>query len=291
PSFMLRGRKHFISNAPFAKRFVITAFEDLKRARETAALVVADGSAEGLTLGAPEKKMGQHLCPAAAVYFDDVVIPQSRVALISKPAESRQLMMDVLAFGRIGVAIMAVGSMRAALHEARAELEPAWLGQEWCQHELARLSEEIEACSRLAWSAAFEASVHGFHRAIYNPLFTAADRTGLLGFVKPSSGKRLSQISDSRRLELSALGSAVKASVTDRAMRLVHDIHRLAGLPAARRPGVLEKIFRDLKLLQIYEGPNLINRLNHFNMSELASDAGFRPFSEPLPPAPKEPSR
>lgn len=283
PGYLIHGRKHFISNAPFARRIVVTAFEDLKRPRESASLAVVEAPTKGLSFGAPEKKMGQHLCPAAAIFFDNVVVPPSRLAIASQPEVSRNLMVDVLSFGRIGVAIMAVGAMRAVLRETRVHVRPDWLAHEWCQHELARLSEETEACARLAWSAAVDASVHGFHKAIYNPIFAAADRSGVLRLLKPSSGKRLSQLTEARRAELSGLGSAVKASVTDRAMRLVHDAHLLLGMPAARRPGRLEKMFRDLKLLQIYEGPNLINRLNHFNMSERAVRPGFQAFAEPEP--------
>ncbi|MEQ1879318.1 MAG: acyl-CoA dehydrogenase family protein, partial [Bdellovibrionia bacterium] len=200
---------------------------------------------------------------------------------------SKNLLLDVLSFGRLGVAVMALGAMNGVRRLAIEACENhGFTKQQWGQHELARMQERLETSRAAVWFAAYEASIAGIHSNLYRKSFRYADKMGLLriALAKLESSqaslaeKRAASLGDEARRAYSARASALKASVTDAALRNIFSALELTGIDGAHAGSELAKIFRDAKLLQIYEGPNLVNRLNLYNFAVGYGRPGYAPF-------------
>ena len=157
--YVLNGEKIYISSADFAGVFVVWAVTDASRPKgKGVSCFLIEAGTEGMTIGKPEKKMGQTGSTACPVRFHNCRVPAS--ALMGKEHDGFRIAVGELAGGRIGVASLSYGIARAAMDAAIAYMkERRQFGQrladfQGLQWMIADRETELEAARLLILSAA-----------------------------------------------------------------------------------------------------------------------------------------
>jgi acyl-CoA dehydrogenase len=276
--FRLSGTKRFISNGSVARWITILMPTDPRRPAETWTCFLVDARSEGFTVARAEHKMGQRACPAAELSFDEVFVPDERV--VGREGDGAPETMIVLACSRPPVAAIATGIARGAYERVLAWLQEdhaarGLLERQHVQLALADMEEEIHLARQLYMDAATELD----HRALGGVMSHPSVRA--LGHVPASVRRRapvrgwlasdrardatialLHRTTSERAVTRSlALSSMAKARGGDVAMKVTGAALELVGLRAGPVRVELEKLWRDAKLTQIYEGTNQLNRL------------------------------
>ncbi len=225
-AYRLTGTKIWISNAPEADRYLVFATLDPDAGPGAiTAFLVAKGMA-GFRFGAHERKMGIRACPAAELIFDGCEVPAAN--RLGNEGEGYRIALSALGEGRISIAAACVGLARAALDAAAAFVaqRQAFGGpladQQGVRFMLAEMAREVAAARALTRVAA-----------------GAKDR-----------GEPLAEVS-----------SLAKWTASDAAMRVATDAVQLFGASGYSRETGIERLMRDAKGAQIYEGTNQIHRL------------------------------
>jgi len=224
--YVLNGSKCFITNAGVAELFTVfakTAPE--KGARGMTAFIVTKGT-PGMTIGKVEDKMGNRASNTAEIFFEDCRVPAENI--LGKPGLGFIAAMKTFDRTRSSVGAAAVGIARAALEHAIAYAKirrqfgkPIALYQ-MTQAKIADMATEIQAARHLVWHAAW-----------------------LSDQGKPC-GKE---------------SAMAKLYASDVAMRATTEAVQIFGGYGYMRDYPVEKLMRDAKLLQIYEGTNEIQKL------------------------------
>jgi alkylation response protein AidB-like acyl-CoA dehydrogenase len=224
--YELTGTKVWISNAPEAERYLAFATLDpaMGRAGITAFLVSRD--TPGFRFGAREHKMGIRSCPASELVFDRAFVPSSH--RLGDEGAGYRIALSALGEGRISIASACVGLAQSALDQAAAYLvsRRAFGAPLAEQQGLRFMLAEMEAAVVAA-------------RAVTRQAALARDR-----------GEPLAEIS-----------SLAKWTASDAAMRVTTDAVQLFGGTGYSRETGVERLMRDAKGAQIYEGTNQIHRL------------------------------
>ena len=235
--FRINGRKVFISNGSLASLVTVFATHDPEAPiRESMSCFAVPSDTPGFSVGQVFDKMGQRACPAAELLFDDVFVPESH--LIGKRGEGWALNRVVMSITRTPVATIALGIARAAYEKAfDYASERIQGGQPIVQHQavqllLADMAIRVEAARALVGKAV--ASV-------------AAGQPSL------------------------KFASMAKTFASDAAVVNATDAIQVFGGNGYMREYGVEKLLRDAKLTQIYEGTNQINR---FEIMEAAIEEG-----------------
>ena len=225
-AYRLTGTKIWISNAPEADRYLVFATLDpAAGAKAITAFLVEKGTA-GFRFGAHEKKMGIRACPAAELVFDGAEVPVAN--RLGAEGEGYKIALSALAEGRISIAAACVGIARAGLEAAAAYvLQRKAFGaplaeQQGLRFMLAEMAREVAAA-----------------RAVTHEAARAKDR-----------GEPLAEVS-----------SIAKWTASDAAMKVATDAVQLFGASGYSRETGIERLMRDAKGAQIYEGTNQIHRL------------------------------
>jgi acyl-CoA dehydrogenase len=224
--YRITGRKVFISNGSIASLVTVFASHNPSGSiREGMSCFAVPTTAAGFSVGQVFDKMGQRACPAAELIFDDVWVPQDH--RLGEEGTAWALNRLIMSVTRTPVAAIALGIARAAYEKALQYAEVRVQGgkpivrHQAMQVMLADMAIRVEAARCLVWKAA---------RAI------AAGEPSL------------------------KLSSMAKAFASDAAVANATDaIQILGGYGYMHEYGV-EKLLRDAKLTQIYEGTNQINR-------------------------------
>jgi acyl-CoA dehydrogenase len=225
-SYVLEGTKCFITNGGVADQFTVFATVDPKLGRRGLSCFVVEGRPAGLSVAKKEEKMGQRASNTVMLHFDGVRVPAAN--RIGAEGEGFQVAMGTLDQSRPLTAIFAVGIARAALEHAvahareRKQFGRPIADQQAVQFMLADMASDIEAARLLAWKAAW-----------------------LL-----DSGKKNTLVS-----------SHAKRFAADMAMRATTDAVQIFGGYGYTSEYPVEKLMRDAKLIQIYEGTSQIQRL------------------------------
>ena len=226
-SWVLNGVKRWITNAGVSDFYTVFAVSDASaRSRGISAFVVEKAD-EGVSFGAPEKKLGIKGSPTREVYFDNVRIPESR--LIGAEGTGFATAMQTLDHTRVTIAAQAVGIAQGALDYAKAYLkERKQFGKpiadfQGIQFMLADMGMKLEAARQLTYVAA---------------------------------GK-----SERGDADLTYFGAAAKCFASDAAMEITTDAVQLLGGYGYTRDYPLERMMRDAKITQIYEGTNQVQRI------------------------------
>lgn len=227
--YVLNGTKRFISNAPHAGLITViarTAPEKLPRnAHLTAFLVPADSP--GLSIGTPDRKMGQQGAATADVILDNVRLPASAI-LGGIEGRGFATAMKVLDRGRIHVAAVCVGQARRLLHEmlTYAQAREAF-GQPIAEFQLV----QAMIADSMAEIAAAQALVRE----------TAA---------RYDAGERVPREASCAKM----LASEMVGRVADRAVQVHGGSGYIRGV-------AVERMYRDVRVLRIYEGTTQIQQL------------------------------
>ncbi|MFC7504837.1 acyl-CoA dehydrogenase family protein [Nocardioides sp. GCM10030258] len=223
--YVIKGTKQWISNGSCADYYVLFARTSEDPKRGLTAFVVPDGTA-GMTFGAPEKKMGLHCDVTTQVLFDDARVPAAQ--LIGEEGAGMRVALSALDAGRLGIAAVATGIAQGALaHAVAYAREREQFGQkigefQGLQFLLADMAADVER-SRAAY----------LHAA---------------------------RLKDAGR-PYSRQASIAKLTASDAAMRVTTDAVQVLGGNGFTREYPVERMFRDAKVTQIFEGTNQIQRM------------------------------
>jgi alkylation response protein AidB-like acyl-CoA dehydrogenase len=225
--YALTGAKRWITNAGVSEFYTVFAVtEPAVGARGISAFVV-EKSDPGVSFGAPEKKLGIKGSPTREVYLDNVRVPASR--MIGEPGSGFRTAMETLDHTRITIAAQAVGIGQGALDVARRYVqERRQFGRavaefQGVQFMLADMGMKLEAARQLTYAAAAR--------------------------------------SERGEADLTYFGAAAKCFASDAAMEITTDAVQLLGGYGYTRDFPVERMMRDAKITQIYEGTNQVQRV------------------------------
>ncbi|NJP69265.1 acyl-CoA dehydrogenase family protein [Streptomyces spiramenti] len=226
--YVLNGVKRWITNAGVSEYYTVLAVTDAeKRTRGGVSAFVVEKADEGVSFGAPEKKLGIKGSPTREVYFDTVRIPADR--MIGDEGTGFTTAMKTLDHTRITIAAQALGIAQGALDYAKGYVrERKQFGKpvgdfQGVQFMLADMAMKIEAARQLTYAAA----------------------------------ARSERLDD----DLTFFGAAAKCFASDAAMEVTTDAVQLLGGYGYTRDYPVERMMRDAKITQIYEGTNQIQRI------------------------------
>lgn len=221
----LNGSKLWIHNAPVCDFAMVLARTDKAAGRRGMSIFIVDRDLPGFSVGPKEHKMGQRASQIAALTFDDVPLPGE--ALLGQAGRGFHMMMSVLDKGRIGIAALAVGIARAGLEAAvdyaktRKQFGQPIADFQGMQWLLADMAKDVTAARLL---------VHD-----------AADRYD-------------------RGDEATMACSMAKCFASDVAVAQTANAAQVFGGSGYIRGFEVERLYRDAKITQIYEGTNQIQR-------------------------------
>ena len=225
--FVLNGQKSWITNAGVSQYYTVLAVTDPDgpRGNNVTAFVV-EKSDEGFTFGEKERKLGIKGSPTRELHFDNCRIPADR--MVGDPGEGLKIALRTLDHTRVTIGAQAVGIAQGALDHALAYVkERKQFGKhiadfQGIQFMLADMAMELEAARQMVYVAAAK--------------------------------------SERNDADLSFFGAAAKCYASDVAMRVTTDAVQLLGGAGYTRDFPLERMMRDAKITQIYEGTNQIQR-------------------------------
>ena len=224
--WILNGGKIWIHNAPVADVGFVLARTDKEAGRRGMSIFIVDLRADGIERGPKEHKMGQRASQVGALTFTDVHLSQE--ALLGEEGRGFHMMMSVLDKGRVGIAALAVGIGQAGLEAAldyaqqRKQFGAQIADFQGVQWMLADMAKDIEAARLLVHSAAIA-------------IDEGRDATKACSMAKCFAG--------------------------DMAVARTADAVQVFGGSGYIRGFEVERLYRDAKITQIYEGTNQIQRM------------------------------
>jgi acyl-CoA dehydrogenase len=224
--YVLNGSKFWITNAPHADTFTIFASLDPSMRHKALCAFIVDADTPGLKTGRPVEKMGHRASTTSSVILRDVKVPEENI--LGKEGEGFKVAMRTFAMTRPAIAAFSTGLARAAMEFARDyTTKREAFGEkiqnfEVIQFKLADMYMKIEAARLMYLKAAWTAD-----------------------FVGDST----------------IPASAAKAFATDVAMEVASEAVQIHGGYGYIDQYPVEKLFRDAKLYQIYEGTSEVQRL------------------------------
>jgi alkylation response protein AidB-like acyl-CoA dehydrogenase len=225
--FVLDGVKRWITNAGVSDLYTVFAVTDPNARSKGISAFVVEKSDDGVSFGAPEKKLGVKGSPTCEVYLDRVRIPASR--MIGAEGTGFATAMQTLDHTRITIAAQAIGIAQGALDYAlgyvkqRRQFGRAIAEFQGLQFMLADMGMKLEAARQLTYAAAAK-SIRG-------------------------------------DADLTYFGAAAKCFASDVAMEITTDAVQLLGGYGYTRDYPVERMMRDAKITQIYEGTNQVQRV------------------------------
>lgn len=151
--YRISGHKRFISNAPVADFVAVLCVDG-----DAMTMIVVDLESDGVRVGAPDRKLGNHGQLTADIWFDNVAVPRDNV--LGKPGQGLRIALETLTYGRIGIAASGVGMAQALFDLSVQRLKtrtafgrPVAQFQYW-QFRLAERATEIENARNLYMKAA-----------------------------------------------------------------------------------------------------------------------------------------
>ncbi|MDQ6522130.1 acyl-CoA dehydrogenase family protein [Nocardioides sp. LHD-245] len=226
-AWILNGTKRWISNAGESEFYTVLATTDPDARSKGISAFVVEKSDAGVSFGAPEKKLGIKGSPTREVYFDNVRIPGDRI--IGEEGKGFEYAMQTLDHTRVTIAAQAVGVAQGALDYAlgyaqeRQQFGKAIADFQGLQFLLADMGMKVEAARQLTYAAA---------------------------------GR-----SERGDADLTFFGAAAKCFASDVAMEVTTNAVQVLGGYGYTRDYPVERMMRDAKITQIYEGTNQVQRI------------------------------
>ena len=225
--YVINGTKHFITNGGVADHYTVFASTDRSRgARGLSAIVVRKDETSGVSTGKELDKMGQRASNTTEVVFEDVRVPVEN--RLGKEGDGFKIAMMTFDTTRPVVAAVSVGVARAAYEYAveyvkeRVQFGAPLAKNQAIQFEIADMAMKISAARLLTWHAAWLVD---------------------------------------QGIQQSKESAFAKAFAADTAMEITTKAVQLFGGYGYSKEYPVEKLMRDAKLLQIYEGTSEIQRL------------------------------
>ena len=224
--WVLDGAKLWIHNAPVADFAAVLARTDPTAGHRGMSILLVDLDRPGVTRDRKEHKMGQRASPVGGLRFEDVELPAD--ALLGTEGRGFHMMMSVLDKGRIGIAALAVGILAAALEDSIAYAK-----------QRRQFGQPIADFQAVQWMIADMAKDGHAARLMVHHAARTLDAGG--------------------RATLEA--SMAKCFASDVAVARTADAVQIHGGSGYIRGVRVERLFRDAKITQIYEGTNQVQRM------------------------------
>jgi acyl-CoA dehydrogenase len=225
--YVINGQKMWITNGGVAEWYFVVALTDpAKKARGGMSAFIVERKSPGITVGAKEQNMGQRASDTRAITFEDVEVPAEN--LVGREGDGWLLAMAAFDYTRASVAAASVGLARAAMDYAieyaqqRQTFGTAIANHQAVSFMIAEMAMNIDAGRLLCWQAA--------------------------------------QLKDAG-LRNTMQSSMAKAFCADMAMKVATDAVQVFGGYGYSKEYPVEKLMRDAKIFQIYEGTSQIQRL------------------------------
>jgi acyl-CoA dehydrogenase len=224
--YVINGTKHFISNGTVASWYVVFATSDRKLRHQGISAFVFPADLPGITKHRMKNKLGQRAADTGEIAFEDVRIPKS--AMLGREGDGFRIAMRTFDRSRPEIGAIAIGISQRALDECtRYAKERQQFGQAIAQFQavqfmLADMAIEVEAMRLLTYKAAWMLD---------------------------------------QGAQASIVSSYAKAFGGDHAMRITTDAVQVFGGYGYMKEYPVEKLMRDAKLLQIYEGTSQVQRI------------------------------
>ena len=224
--YVLNGTKQWITNGGEAEVYTIIAMTDKSKGARGAAAFIVEKGTPGFNFGKKEKKMGIRASATRELIFDNCRVPKDNI--IGREGIGFIITMKTLDNARTGVGAQGVGVAQGAFEEAvkfakkRVQFGQPVISFQAVQHMLADMATEIEAARALVYSVA--------------------------------------RYIDSGAKDVTKESAMAKVFATDMAMRVTTNAVQVMGGSGYMREYPVEKMMRDAKILQIYEGTNQIQR-------------------------------
>jgi alkylation response protein AidB-like acyl-CoA dehydrogenase len=226
-SYVLNGSKRWITNAGVSELYTVMAVTDPDAGAKGISAFVVEKSDVGFSFGAPERKLGIKGSPTRELIFDNCRIPADR--LVGAEGTGFKTALRTLDHTRVTIAAQAVGIAQGALDYAlgyakeRKQFGRAIADFQGMQFMLADMAMKLEAARQLTYAAA----------------------------AKSERGDK----------DLTFFGAAAKCFASDAAMEITTDAVQVLGGYGYVKDYPVERMMRDAKITQIYEGTNQIQRL------------------------------
>jgi len=223
---VINGQKCFVTSGGLAEIMIVFALTDPERGPRGVSAIVVPADTPGIRVSKVEDKMGQRASNTVELTFENVRVPRANI--LGKAGRGFAIALQTLDFGRSGVAALSVGVARAALDHAvayaksRQQFGAPIINNQGVSFMLADMATKVDAARLLAWRAAWMVD------------------QGLKG------------------TETSAMA---KCFASDTAMEVTTSAVQILGGCGYMKDYPVEKLMRDAKLLQIYEGTNQIQRM------------------------------
>ncbi|MDO9413930.1 MAG: acyl-CoA dehydrogenase family protein [Pseudolabrys sp.] len=222
----LNGGKLWIHNAPVADFAVVLARTAPELGKRGMSIFIVDADRAGYKIGRQEHKMGQRASPVGALHFDNIELPKA--ALLGPLNRGFHMMMSVLDKGRVGISALAVGILQAALDASVKQAK-----------DRKQFGQAIADFQAVQWMIADMAKdVH------------AARLMTLHAGAQLDSGARATTAC-----------SMAKCFASDAAVLHTANAVQVHGGMGYIRGMEVERLYRDAKITQIYEGTNQIQRM------------------------------
>ncbi|MFX0001979.1 MAG: acyl-CoA dehydrogenase family protein [Candidatus Hodarchaeota archaeon] len=224
--YILNGNKFWITNGGYSDYITVFATIDPEKKHKGIAAFIVDTKSEGVKLGKHIPKLGQRSSNTISVGLNDVRIPKENV--LAKPGRGFVLAMQTFAHTRPAIGAFAVGCARSAMeysidYAQKREAFGRPIGNyQVIQEKIANMYKDIEAARLLTYKAAWEAD---------------------------------------QGMDNNLSSSIAKAFASDVAMNVTTEAVQIFGGYGYLRTYPVEKLFRDAKLYQIYEGTSEIQRI------------------------------
>jgi alkylation response protein AidB-like acyl-CoA dehydrogenase len=226
--YVLNGTKQWITNGGEAEIYSIVAMTDRSKGPRGASALIVEKGTPGFNFGKKEKKMGIRSSATRELVFQDCFVPKEN--LIGKEGMGFIVTMRTFDRTRPGVGAQGVGLAQGALDETvqyareREQFEKKIISFQAVQHMLADMATLVEAARALVYSVA--------------------------RYIDQSENPK----------EISKVSGMAKVFASDVAMKVTTDAVQVFGGYGYMRDYPVEKMMRDAKILQIYEGTNQIQR-------------------------------
>jgi alkylation response protein AidB-like acyl-CoA dehydrogenase len=224
--YLLNGTKQFITNGGEAEIYTVIALTDKTRGARGASAIIVEKDTPGFTFGKKEKKLGIRTSATRELVFKDCLVPEEN--LLGRPGLGFIQAMRLFDRSRPGIGAQAVGLAQGALEaavdyaEQRVQFDQHIINMPVIQHMLADMAIQVEAARALVYAAA--------------------------------------RYVDSGVRNVTETSAMAKVFASDAAVKVTVDAVQICGGSGYMRDYPVEKMMRDAKILQIYEGTNQILR-------------------------------
>ncbi len=224
--YIINGTKQFITNGGEAELYTIIALTDKEKGPRGASAFLVDKGAPGFSFGRKEKKLGIRASATRELVFEDCFVPKDN--MLGREGMGFILTMKLLDYSRPGLGAQAMGLAQGALEAAvdyaktRVQFGHPIIALQAVQHMLADMAIEVEAARALVYATA--------------------------------------RMIDSGAKDFTQESAMAKVFASDVAMKVTTNAMQIFGGVGYMRDYPIEKMFRDAKITQIYEGTNQVLR-------------------------------